>query len=187
MTRTARALALLASAALVLATPVAAQAGKPVEKTVHYADTDSFDEGLLRHRGALRGRVQRCHQDPPRQGLGRPGLLRLRQLRVQRGHLDRGRLIRTHGNGSFHEQKATHIRRHLGVPVHRRGDVPGLRLGGNLLLRATGVFKASEQFDTSVTRSPAAVPEPYTFEVLADNGQTFTDDEFCAAVLPELT
>ena len=44
MTRTARALALLASAALVVAVPTAAQAGKPVFRSEPYAGTDSFNE-----------------------------------------------------------------------------------------------------------------------------------------------
>ena len=60
---------------------------------------------------------------------------------------------------------------------------------GNLLLRDTGVFKASEQFDTFGDSQPGGEPvdDGATFEVIADHGQAFTDDEFRAAVLPELT
>ena len=58
---------------------------------------------------------------------------------------------------------------------------------GTLLLKATGNFRASEQFDTLGDFQIGARPIPGTFEVLKDQtGQSFTDEEFCAVVEAEL-
>ena len=88
----------------------------------------------------------------------------------------------------FHEQRATHV----------QGDVwqfEWLDVGtfsvydssGNLLLRASGVFKATQQFDTLGDGAPGGQPVADTFEVLSEHGRTFDDATFCDAVLPHLT
>lgn len=59
---------------------------------------------------------------------------------------------------------------------------------GRLLLKATGVFKGQEDFDTFGDSVPGGRPVPGTFEVLRDQtGRSFTEEQFCDAVLPELT
>ena len=59
---------------------------------------------------------------------------------------------------------------------------------GERVLRATGVFKGQEQFDTLGDDVPGGSPVPGTFEVLKDQtGQSFTEEEFCEVVVAELT
>jgi hypothetical protein len=59
---------------------------------------------------------------------------------------------------------------------------------GRLLLKANGVFRAQEQFDTLGDLEPGGEPVPGTFEVLREQtGRSFSDDQFCSAVLAQLT
>ena len=189
MTRTARALALLAATGLVLATPVAAHAGKPFEKATHYAGTDSFTEpnfcGIEVQIDVEFSGVFQVHPVKSSDGqafFGHDNYEFREVISTEDGS------ISTHGNGSFHEQKATHIAgdvwefQWLDAGTFRVYDADG-----NLLLRSNGVFKASEQFDLLGDSQPGGVPVPGTFEVLAAHGPGFDDEEFCAAVLPELT
>ena len=91
--------------------------------------------------------------------------------------------IRTERNAAFHEQKATHVSGNIWeFQFIDAGTFRVYDSDGNLLLRANGVFKASEQWDTLGDSQPGAVPVPDTFEVIANNGPSFTDEEFCAAV-----
>ncbi len=189
MNRTARIVAVLASGALVLATPVAAHAGKPVAKAAHYAGTDSYDEpdfcGIPVHVEVAFSGVSKVM---PVKGSDGQAFLGFDNYEFTEIISTEDGWIRTHGNGSFHEQKATHITGNIWE--FQSIDAGTFRVydsTGRLLLRASGVFKASEQFDTLGDSQPGAVPVPDTFQVLAENGPSFTDDEFCAAVLPELT
>ena len=189
MTPAARALALIASAALVLATPVAAHAGKPTFPSERYAGTDSFNEsdfcGIPVHFEVAFSGVS--HVLPVKGSAGQ-AFFGFDNYEFTEIISTEDGWIRTHGNGSFHEQKATHIAGNIWE--FQSIDAGTFRVydsDGNLLLRANGVFKASEQFDTLGDSQPGGVPVPGTFEVLADHGPSFTDDEFCAAVLPELT
>ena len=189
MTRTARILAVLAAGALVLATPVAAHAGKPVEKAAHYAGTDSFDEndfcGISVHVEVEFSGVAKVL---PVKGSDGQAFLAFDNYEFTEIISTENGWIRTHGNGAFHEQKATHITGNIWeFQFIDAGKFRVYDSEGHLLLRANGVFKASEQFDTLGDSQPGGVPVPDTFEVLAENGPSFTDDEFCAAVLPELT
>jgi len=188
MTRTARALALLASAALVVAVPTAAQAGKPVFRSEPYEFAVSFNEpdfcGIAVHFEVEGSGVSHVL---PVKGSDQ-AFLAHDNFSVREVISTASGSISTYRRGTFLEQKATHV----------TGDIwefVSLDIGpfwvydsdGNLLLRATGVFKASEQFDTLGDSQPGAVPVEGTFEPLAGHGLSFTDDEFCDAVLPELT
>jgi hypothetical protein len=189
MTRTARVFAVLASAALVVATPVAAHAGKPVENAAHYSGTDSFDEpdfcGIPVHFEVEFSGVAKIL---PVKGSDGQAFFGFDNYEFTEIISTEDGWIRTHGNGAFHEQKATHIAGNIWeFQFIDAGTFRVYDSEGNLLLRANGVFKASEQFDTLGDSQPGGEPVPDTFEVLADNGPSFTDDEFCAAVLPELT
>ena len=189
MTRTARALALLAAAALVLATPVAAHAGKPYEKTSHYEGTDSFDEedfcGIEVHFEVAFSGTSKILPVKDSGGQAFYGYNNYQFSEVI--STDAGS-IRTEANGALHEQKATRISGNIWeFQFVDAGTFRVFDSGGNLLLRANGVFKGSEQFDLLGDSQPGGVPVPLTFEELASNGPGFTDDEFCEAVLPELT
>jgi len=195
MSRAARALALLAAAGLVLATPTAALAGKPYFPTEHYAGTDSFDEedfcGIEVHFEVEFSGVSKVL---PVKGSDGQAFFGFDNYEFREVISTADGWISTHGNGAFHEQKATHITGDIWeFQFIDAGTFRVYDSDGNLLLRDTGVFKASEQFDTFGDSQPGGEPltspdgEHFTFEVLADHGQTFTDDEFCAAVLPELT
>ena len=195
MTRTARALALLAAAALVVATPVAAQAGKPYEKTFHYDGTDSFDEedfcGIEAH---FEVEFSGATKILPVKGSDSQAYFGFDNYEFREVISTEDGSISTHGNGSFHEQKATHVSGDIWeFQFIDAGTFRVYDSDGNLLLRAAGVFKASEQFDTRGDAQPGGDPlttpdgEHYTFEVLAEHGPGFTEEEFCAAVLPELT
>ena len=195
MTRAAQALALLAAAALVLATPATAQAGKPVDKTLHYAGTDSYNEpdfcGIVAHFEVEFSGVAKILPVKDSDGqafFGFDNYEFSEVISTEDGW------IRTSGNGAFHEQRATHVSGDIWeFQFIDAGTFRVYDSDGNLLLRAAGVFKASEQFDTLGDFEPGGEPlttpagEHYTFEVLAEHGLGFTDEEFCAAVLPELT
>ncbi len=58
---------------------------------------------------------------------------------------------------------------------------------GHVLLRETGVTKATQLFDTLGDGAPGGQPVAGTFEVLSRHGRTIDDDRFCSTVLPELT
>jgi hypothetical protein len=185
----ARALALIASAALVLATPVAAHAGKPTFPSEHYAGTDSFNEsdfcGIPVHFEVEFSGVSHVLPVKGSDGQAFFGFDNYEFTEII--STDDG-WIRTHGNGSFHEQKATHIRGNIWeFQFIDAGTFRVYGSDGALLLRDTGVFKASEQFDTLGDSQPGGVPVADTFEVIADHGRFFSEEEFCAAVLPELT
>ena len=195
MTRTARALALMASAALVLATPVAAHAGKPYFPSERYSFTDSFDEndfcGIKVHFEVEGSGVSKVL---PVKGSDGQAFFGFDNYEFREVISTKDGWISTHGNGSFHEQKATHISGDIWeFQFIDAGTFRVYDSDGNLLLRDTGVFKASEQFDTFGDSQPGGEPlttpegDHDTFEVLADHGPGFTDEEFCAAVLPELT
>ena len=189
MTRTARVLAVVASAALVLATPVTAHAGKPVERAAPYAFSFSFTEpdfcGIAVHFEVERSGM--AHVLPVKGSDGQ-AFFGFDNYEFSEIISTEDGWIRTAGNGAFHEQKATHISGDIWeFQFVDAGTFRVYDSDGNLLLRANGVFKASEQFDTLGDSQPGAEPVLGTFEVLADNGPTFTDEEFCAAVLPELT
>ena len=189
MTHAARALALLAAAGLVLATPVAAHAGKPYETATHYAGTDSFDEkdfcGIEVHFEVEFSGVS--HVLPVKGSAGQ-AFLGFDNFEVTEIISTEDGFIRTERNAAFHEQKATHVSGDIWeFQFIDAGTFRVYDSEGNLLLRANGVFKASEQWDTLGDSQPGAVPVPDTFEVIANNGPSFTDEEFCAAVLPELT
>jgi len=189
MSRAARALAVLASAGLVLATPVAAHAGKPFAPSERYSFTDSFDEpdfcGIEVHIEVERIGVSHVH---PVKGSDGQAFLGFDNYEFREVISTEAGSISTHANAVFHEQKATHISgdiwefQFLDAGTFRVYDSDG-----NLLLRATGVFKAVEQFDTFGDSQPGGEPVPDTFEVIAVHGQSFSEEEFCAAVLPELT
>jgi hypothetical protein len=189
MTRAARVLALLAAAGLVLATPVSAHAGKPYEKASHYSGTDSFDEedfcGIEVH---IEVEFSGVSHVLPVKGSDGQAYFGFDNYEFREVISTEDGSISTHGNGAFHEQKATHISGD--VWEFQFIDAGTFRVydsSGALLLRSTGVFKASEQFDTFGDSQPGGEPVPDTFEVVASHGQSFTDEEFCAAVLPELT
>lgn len=192
MTRAARLLALLAAAGLVLATPVAAHAGKPYEKTGHYAGTDSFDEedfcdveGLVVH---FEVEFSGSAHILPVKGSDDQAYFGFDNYEFREVISTEDGSISTHGNGIFHEQKATHIGGNIWeFQFMDAGTFRVYDSDGNLLLRATGVFKASEQFDVLGDSQPGGFPVPDTFEPIASHGLSFTDEEFCAAVLPELT
>jgi len=190
MTRSARALALLGSAALVLAMPVAAHAGKPVEKSAPYSGTDSFDEpdfcGIAVHFEVEFSGVSKVL--PVKDSDGQ-AFLGFDNYEVSEIISTEHGWIRTYGNGAFHEQHATQVEGNVWeFAFIDAGTFRVYDADGTLLLRATGVFKASEQFDTLGDFQPGAVPvEPSTFQVLADNGQKISDSDFCDTVLPELT
>ena len=191
MSRAARALALLASAGLVLATPVAAQAGQPFDKSAPYSGTDSFDEndfcGIKVHFEVEFSGVSKVL---PVKGSGGQAFFGFDNYEFREVISTKDGSISTHGNGSFHEQKATHISGDIWeFQFIDAGTFRVYDADGNLLLRSTGVFKASEQFDTFGDSQPGGEPvdDGATFEVLAAHGQSFSDEEFCAAVLPELT
>jgi hypothetical protein len=190
MTRTARALALLAAAAVVLVTPVAAQAGQPFEKSHYYEGTDSYDEpdlcGIAVHVDVT---FSGTAKTLPVKGSDGQAFFGFDNYEFSEIISTEDGWVQTFGNGSFHEQKATHISGDIWE--FQFIDAGTFRLydsDGNLLVRATGVFKASEQFDTLGDSQPGAVPlEPSTFMPILDKGLKFSDDDFCAAVLPELT
>ena len=191
MRRPASALALLASAGLVLATPVAAHAGKPTVPTEHYSFTDSFDEpdfcGIAVHFEVEGGGVSKVL---PVKGSDGQAFFGFDNYEFTEVISTKAGSISTHGNGSFHEQKATHISGDIWeFQFIDAGTFRVYDSDGNLLLRSTGVFKASEQFDTFGDSQPGAEPvdDGATFQVLASHGLSFTDEDFCAAVLPELT
>lgn len=111
-------------------------------------------------------------------------------------------------NASFAEQKATKVPGEVTYTADTDGDgvdetitsddvwlftfrdSGNLRVfgtDGRLLLKATGTFKAQEQFDTLGDSQPGGRPVPGTFEVLREQtGQEFSDD-FCAVIEQELT
>lgn len=189
MTRTARALALVASAALVLATPVAAHAGKPYFPSEPYTFSDSFDEpdfcGVAVHFEVERSGVSKVL---PVNGAGGQAFFGFDNYEFTEIISTKDGSIRTEGNGSFHEQKATHISGDIWeFQFIDAGTFRVYDSDGNVLLRSSGVFKASEQFDTLGDFQPGGEPVPDTFMVLAARGPSFSDEEFCAAVLPELT
>ena len=189
MTRTARALALLAAAALVVATPVAAQAGKPYEKTSHYEGTDSFDEedfcGIEVH---IEVEFSGVSHVLPVKGSDGQAFFGFDNYEFREVISTEDGSISTHGNAVFHEQKATHIGGNIWeFQFMDAGTFRVYDSDGNLLLKATGVFKASEQFDVLGDSEPGGEPVPGTFELIANHGLSFGDEEFCAAVLPELT
>ena len=198
MTRAAQALALLAAAGLVLATPVAAHAGKPYEKATTYAGSDSDDEedfcgveGLTVQIAVEFRGVSQVH---PVKGSGGQAFFGFNNYEFREVISTEDGSVSTYGNGIFHEQTATHIEGNIWeFQFMDAGTFRVYDSDGNLLLRATGVFKASEQFDLGGDLVPGGEPlttpdgEHYTFELLANHGQAIDDDEFCAAVLPELT
>jgi hypothetical protein len=181
-------MALLASLALVVATPVAAQAGKPVDR-FHYSDTDSFNEpnfcGIAVH---VEVEFSGVSHILPVHGSDGQAYFAFDNYEFREVISTADGSISTHGNGVFHEQHATHIDGNVWeFAFIDAGTFRVYDSDGNLLLRATGVFKASEQFDTLGDSQPGGVPVPNTFEVILDKGQKVDDDAFCAAVLPELT
>ena len=190
MTRTARALALLAAAAVVLVTPVAAQAGQPFEKSQYYEGTDSYNEpdfcGIAVHVEVSFSGVAKTL---PVKGSDGQAFFGFDNYEFSEVISTKVGWVRTSGNGSFHEQKATHISGNIWeFSFIDAGTFRVYDSDGNLLIRATGVFKASEQFDTLGDSQPGAVPVvPSTFTPILDRGQKFSDEDFCAAVLPELT
>jgi hypothetical protein len=189
MTHAARALALVAASALVLATPVAAHAGKPYEKASHYAGTDSYDEedfcGIEVH---VEVEFSGVSHISPVKGSDGQAYFGFDNYEFREVISTEHGSINTHGNAIFHEQKATHIGGNIWeFQFMDAGTFRVYDADGNLLLRATGVFKATERFDVLGDSQPGGVPVPDTFEVIANHGQSFTDDDFCAAVLPELT
>jgi hypothetical protein len=189
MIRAARALALVAAAGLVLATPATAHAGKPYFPTEHYAGTDSFDEedfcGIEVHFEVEFSGVS--HVLPVKDSDGQ-AFFGFDNYEFREVISTADGSISTHANAIFHEQKATHIGGNIWeFQFMDAGTFRVYDSDGNLLLRATGVFKASEQFDVLGDSQPGGVPVPGTFELIANHGQSFDDEEFCAAVLPELT
>jgi hypothetical protein len=189
MIRAARALALVAAAGLVLATPATAHAGKPYFPTEHYAGTDSFDEedfcGIEVHFEVEFSGVS--HVLPVKDSDGQ-AFFGFDNYEFREVISTADGSISTHANAIFHEQKGTHIGGNIWeFQFMDAGTFRVYDSDGNLLLRATGVFKASEQFDVLGDSQPGGVPVPGTFELIANHGQSFDDEEFCAAVLPELT
>src|SRR5215203_475952 len=168
MTRSARALALIGTAALVLATPVAAHAGKPVEKSAPYSGTDSFDEpdfcGIAVHFEVEFSGVSKVLPVKDSDGQAFFGF---DNYEVTEIISTEDGWIRTYGNGAFHEQKATHVTGDIWeFQFIDAGTFRVYDSAGDLLLRAAGVFKATEQFDTLGDSQPGAVPvEPSTFQV----------------------
>jgi hypothetical protein len=186
MTRAAR--VLLVAAGLVLATPVAAHAGQPYEKASHYAGTDSFDEEVCGIEVQIDVEFSGVSHVLPVKGSDGQAYFGFDNYEFREVISTEDGSISTHGNGAFHEQKATHISGD--VWEFQFIDAGTFRVydsSGALLLRSAGVFKASEQFDTFGDSQPGGEPVPDTFEVVASHGPSFTDEEFCAAVLPELT
>jgi hypothetical protein len=87
----------------------------------------------------------------------------------------------------FHEQRATHVEGDVWqFEWIDAGTFSVYDASGRLLLRASGVFKATQQFDTLGDGAPGGQPVLGTFDVLSERGRT-VDDRFCEAVLPELT
>ena len=189
MSRSARALALLAAAGPVLATPAVAHAGKPFEKSEPYSFSFSENEklcGITVHYEVEGSGVSKVL---PVKGSDGQAFLGFDNYEFTEVISTADGSITTHGNGSFHEQKATHISGDIWeFQFIDAGTFRVYDSDGNLLLRSTGVFKASERFDTRGDSQPGADPlEPSTFQVLHEAGQHFDEEEFCAAVLPELT
>ena len=187
MHRTSSALAAIGAVALTLMAPTAANAGKPFEKG-HYEFTDSFDDtlcGIAVHFEVSASGMFVTHPVKGSDGQAFFGHDNYEFTEVI--STDAG-FITTSANGNLNEQTATHIEgtiwefTSLDAGTFRVYDA-----SGDLLLRANGVIKVSEQFDTLGDSQPGGVPVPGTFEVLAEHGQSFSEDEFCAAVLPELT
>lgn len=58
---------------------------------------------------------------------------------------------------------------------------------GRLLVKATGTFRAQEQFDTLGDSQPGGRPVPGTFEVLKDQTGRTAPDDICAVAIAELT
>lgn len=100
----------------------------------------------------------------------------------------------TSRRGRFIEQHATLVRgsvyrfdfQEAGTFVLRSAD-------GTVLLRETGVFKGSVNFDTAVlpdgspsVGEPGGSEVPGTFLERGRHGRTFTEEEFCAAIEAEL-
>ena len=188
MTRTARALALLASAALVLTTPATAHAGKPYEMDRYSFPYSFTNDDFCGITVDVEGEASGVFFVLPVKGSDGQAFFGHDNYEFSEVVSTEDGWIRVEGNGVFREQKATHISgtiwefQWLDAGTFRVYDSEG-----NLLVRANGVFKASEQFDTLGDSQPGGEPVEGTFEVLAEHGQTFPGSEFCATVLPELT
>ena len=166
MTRTARVFAVLASAALVVATPVAAHAGKPVEKAAHYSGTDSFDEpdfcGIPVHFEVEFSGVAKIL---PVKGSDGQAFFGFDNYEVTEIISTDDGWIRTHGNGAFHEQKATHIAGDIWeFQFIDAGTFRVYDSEGNLLATApTGSSRRLSSGTTLGDSQPGAVPVPDTF------------------------
>lgn len=188
MHRSLRVLVLVMSiGVLVLGSSTAANAVKPFEKG-HYEGSDSFTEpdfcGIEVQFDVTFSGVFHTHPVPhsDQAFFGFDNYRFTEIISTAEGS------IRTEGNGVFREQHATHISGDIWeFEFLDAGTFRVYDSDGNLLLRANGVFKASEQFDTLGDFQPGGIPVPDTFQVLHEAGQSFNDEEFCAAVLPELT
>ena len=187
MHRTSSALAALGAVALTLMAPSAAMAGQPFDKG-HVEFTDSFDDTLCGIAVHFEVSSSAKFVNHPVKGSDGQAFLNHNNYEFTEVISTDAGFVTTHGNGNFLEQKATHIAgdvwefESLDAGTFRVYDA-----SGDLLARANGVVKAREQFDTLGDSQPGGEPVPGTFELLVEHGQTLSDDEFCAAVLPELT
>ena len=187
MHRTSSALAAIGAVALTLMAPTAANAGKPFEKG-HYEFTDSFDDTVCGVAVHIEFSASGSFVTHPVKGSDGQAFFGHDNYEFTEVISTDAGFVTTHGNGNFNEQKATHIEGNIWeFESLDAGTFRVFDASGDLLLRATGVFKVSEQFDTLGDSQPGAEPIPGTFEVLFERGQTLSEDEFCAAVLPELT
>jgi hypothetical protein len=188
MHRTARTLALLATASLVLAVALPAHAGgKPVSRE-KYSDAFTFTEtDLCGIEAQFDVTVSGTFKVMPVQGSDEAFLGYDSYRFTEIISTDAG-WIRTEARGHFHEQTATQVDGDFWeFTFVDAGQFSVYDASGERLLRANGVFKATEQFDTLGDGQPGGVPVEGTFEVLHEAGRTITDEQFCAAVLEELT
>ena len=187
MHRTSSALAAIGAVALTLMAPTAANAGKPFEHE-KYEFTDSFDDtlcGIAVHFEVSGSGMFVTHPVKDSDGQAFFGHDNYEFTEVI--STDAG-FITTSGNGNFREQKATHIEGTIWeFEALDAGTFRVYDASGDLLAKANGVVKMRQQFDTLGDSQPGGVPVPDTFEVLVEHGQVLSEDEFCAAVLPELT
>jgi hypothetical protein len=88
----------------------------------------------------------------------------------------------------FEEQRATHVQGDIWqFQSLFAGTVTVYDAAGDLLLRGSGVFKGTQEFDTLGDGQPGGQPVPGTVEVILERGRGFDDATFCEAVLPHVT
>ncbi len=187
MRRRARFLALGAACVLVGATPLSAQAGTsdgPVRDKGH----DSFDETICGITAHFEVDFSSVSMNRPVKGSDGQAFYSHSTFRYAEEISTSGGTVFTQGRGFFHDQKARHIAGDVWEFVWLEGNRVTVRdASGDLLVRADGARKLRAQFDTLGDSQPGGELVPGTFEVLSERGDGSTDDEFCAAALPELT